>query len=290
MSAHLKFEGPRVKAGGSLFGPRVCTPQRNCRRAVAGRFCLNQMALTDKLRELAEAGLTFLYPDVCQVCHAISATAAEGYVCTECWGNVRFVVPPMCDRCGLPFEGEISDRFECANCRELDLAFTTARSAVAARGMVLDIIHRWKYGRALWFEPFLANLLIREAVPALRDGQWDGIVPVPLHPAKLAEREFNQAEHLAARLSEATGIPQLNCLRRVNPTLTQTRLSRAERAKNMQGAFEAAVESGGIRGKRLIVVDDVLTTGATTSACASVLRACGAGEVCVWTVARGLLD
>ncbi|MBK8001918.1 MAG: ComF family protein [Verrucomicrobia bacterium] len=249
------------------------------------------MALTEKLRQLAEAGLTFLYPDVCQLCHNQRATATEGYVCSECWRNVRFVVPPMCDRCGLPFEGEISDRFECANCRELDLSFSTARSAVAAKGMVLDIIHRWKYGRALWFEPFLANLLIREAAPALAEGVWQGIVPVPLHPGKQAEREFNQADHLARHLSVATQIPLRDgWLRRINPTLTQTRLTRAERAKNMAGAFAAAVDPAEIRGKRLIVVDDVLTTGATTSACAAVLRACGAEEVCVWTVARGLLD
>ncbi len=249
------------------------------------------MALTEKLRQLAEAGLTFLYPDVCQVCRDKRATATEGYVCSECWRNVRFVVPPICDRCGLPFEGEIFDRFECANCRELDLSFSTARSAVAAKGMVLDIIHRWKYGRALWFEPFLANLLIREAAPALAEGVWQGIVPVPLHPGKQAEREFNQADHLARHLSVATQIPLRDgWLRRINPTLTQTRLTRAERAKNMAGAFAAAVDPAEIRGKRLIVVDDVLTTGATTSACAAVLRACGAEEVCVWTVARGLLD
>lgn len=249
------------------------------------------MSLTEEIGRLAEAGLTFLYPDVCQVCHSARATAEEGYVCSGCWGNVRFVIPPLCDRCGSPFEGEISDRFECANCRELDLAFSTARAAVAAKGMVLDIIHRWKYGRALWFEPFLANLLMREAAPALGEGRWDGIVPVPLHPAKQAEREFNQAEHLAAHLSRATGIPlQAKWVRRVNPTLTQTRLSRAERAKNMQGAFAAAVDASAVRGRRLVVVDDVLTTGATTSACAAVLRACGAEEVCVWTVARGLLD
>lgn len=249
------------------------------------------MPLIEQLRQFAQAGLTFLYPDVCQICRAHRATTAEGYVCSDCWRNVRFVVPPMCDRCGLPFEGEISDRFECGNCRELDLSFSTARSAVAAKGMVLDIIHRWKYGRALWFEPFLANLLVREAAPALADGSWHGVVPVPLHPAKQAEREFNQAEHLARHLSVSTRIPLRDgWLRRINPTLTQTRLTREERAKNMAGAFAAAVETAEVRGKRLIVVDDVLTTGATTSACASVLRACGAEEVCVWTVARGLLN
>ncbi len=247
--------------------------------------------LANSLRKLGETALTFIYPDVCQVCNQARATAPGGYVCSECWRQVRFIVPPMCDRCGLPFEGEISDRFECANCRELDLSFSTARSAVAAKGMVLDVIHRWKYSGALWFEPFLAGLLIREAEPALRDGGWDFIVPVPLHPVKQAEREFNQAEHLARHLGKAAQIPvQLNFLRRINPTLTQTRLTRAERTKNMTGAFAPGRDKASIRGKRLVVVDDVLTTGATTSACASVLRTCGAAEVCVWTVARGLLD
>jgi ComF family protein len=247
--------------------------------------------LANSLRKLGETALTFIYPDVCQVCNQARATAPGGYVCSECWRQVRFIVPPMCDRCGLPFEGEISDRFECANCRELDLSFSTARSAVAAKGMVLDVIHRWKYSGALWFEPFLAGLLIREAEPALHDGGWDFIVPVPLHPVKQAEREFNQAEHLARHLGRTAQIPvQLNFLRRINPTLTQTRLTRAERTKNMTGAFAPGRDKASIRGKRLVVVDDVLTTGATTSACASVLRTCGAAEVCVWTVARGLLD
>ncbi len=247
--------------------------------------------LANSLQKLGETALTFIYPDVCQVCNQARATAPGGYVCSECWRQVRFIVPPMCDRCGLPFEGEISDRFECANCRELDLSFSTARSSVAAKGMVLDVIHRWKYSGALWFEPFLAGLLIREAEPALRDGGWDFIVPVPLHPVKQAEREFNQAEHLARHLGKAAQIPvQLNFLRRINPTLTQTRLTRAERTKNMTGAFAPGRDKASIRGKRLVVVDDVLTTGATTSACASVLRTCGAAEVCVWTVARGLLD
>lgn len=249
------------------------------------------MNLSRTLQELAQAGLAFVYPDICQICHSAQATTAEGYVCSGCWRQVRFVVPPKCDRCGLPFDGEISDQFECANCRELDLSFSTARSAVAARGMVLDIIHRWKYSRALWFEPFLANLLVREAAPALAGGRWDAIIPVPLHPAKLAEREFNQAEHLARPLGQATGIPVwTTLLRRVNPTQTQTHLSRAERTRNMALAFTVKCDPGEVRGKRLVVVDDVLTTGATTSACASALRACGAEEVCVWTVARGLLD
>jgi competence protein ComFC len=242
------------------------------------------------IRDFAETGLTFLYPDVCQNCLDAPATRADGYICANCWRNVRFVVPPFCERCGLPFEGEIGDAFECGNCRGVELHFSRARSAVAAKGMVLDVIHRWKYSRALWFEPFLAGLLVREAAPALTAEKWDWIVPVPLHPQKEAEREFNQAEHLARQLAPATGIPvRTDLVRRIAPTRTQALLSRAERAENMQRAFGAGRNAEAARGKRIVLIDDVLTTGATTNACAGVLRACGAVEVCVWTVARGLL-
>ena len=242
------------------------------------------------MKSCAESALTFFYPDVCQYCHEARATRAEGYVCSECWRNVRFIVPPICDRCGLPFEGEISDVFECANCREMELQFVHARSAVAAKGMVLELIHRWKYQRHLWFEPFLAGLLVREAAPALREGGWDLIAPVPLHSQKQAEREFNQAEHLAAHLAKTIALsfnPRL--VRRITPTRTQTQLSRTERAANMRRAFAAGPDAEAARNKRIVLVDDVLTTGATTSACAQVLKASGAREVCVWTVARGLL-
>ncbi len=243
------------------------------------------------IRDYAETALTFVYPNVCQVCRDAVATKTEGYVCVGCWRNVRFIVPPLCDRCGTPFQGEISGNFECTNCREMDLQFSSAHSAVAAKGMVLDIIHRWKYSRAIWFEPFLAGLLVREAKPALLDGGWNCLVPVPLHPVRQAEREFNQAEHLVRHLSEATGIPaRTDLVRRVNITATQTTLSRSERAQNMHKAFAPGPGREFVRGKRVVIVDDVLTTGATTSACAEVLKACGAVDVCVWTVARGLLD
>jgi ComF family protein len=246
--------------------------------------------LATGLQSLAESALTFLYPDVCQHCHAARATRAEGYICAKCWQQVRFMVSPMCDRCGLPFEGEIGDAFVCGNCDELELHFSHARSAVAAKGMVLDILHRWKYSRALWFEPFLAGLLVREAAPALREERWDLIVPVPLHPVKQAEREFNQAGHLARHLSVATAIPANDqIVRRITPTHTQTLLSRAERARNVSRAFAPGPGAGAARGKRIVLIDDVLTTGATTSACAQVLKSCGAAEVCVWTVARGLI-
>jgi competence protein ComFC len=233
-------------------------------------------------------GLGFLYPETCQLCGEQRATAQEGFVCRHCWTQVRFIRPPFCERCGLPYPGDLTAPFECTNCREMELHFSSARSAVVAGGIVREVIHRFKYQRALWFEPFLADLLIREAKPALREQHWDFIVPVPLHPVKHREREFNQAERLASHLSAATGIPlNRKWLRRVIPTATQTLLTREQRATNMRGAF-AVTDHAGLDGERIVLVDDVFTTGATTSACAKVLQSAGAGDICVWTVARGL--
>jgi ComF family protein len=243
------------------------------------------------LKSWLDAALNFVYPPVCQICKTGHATAAEGYFCSSCWSRrdgVRFIEPPFCERCGLPYEGSITTTFECSNCREMDLHFRSARSAVVASPLILDVIHRYKYKRALWFEPFLADLLIRRAAPLLQQEKWDRIIPVPLHPLKRRQREFNQAERLARHLSQATGIPMnAGLLRRVQPTRTQTLLSRKERAENVRRAFALRGREK-LHGENLIVFDDVMTTGATTSACAKVLRDHGAGDVCVWTVARGL--
>lgn len=245
-------------------------------------------AFGQQVASWVNAGLAFVYPEACQCCGERRAKLDEGLVCAQCWRQVRFIRAPFCERCGLPFEGNITTKFECTNCKELDLHFTSARSAVAAKGVVQHVIHRYKYHRELWYEPFLVDLLLREALPTLRDQKWDAVVPVPLHPVKQREREFNQAARLASHLARALNLP-LNerSLRRTTPTATQTKLSRKARADNMRQAF--ALRAGvKFRGDRLIVVDDVFTTGATTSACAKALLRGGAGEVCVWTVARGL--
>jgi ComF family protein len=249
---------------------------------------MNPLALANSLKSLLDAGLGFFYPPGCQLCFSESATAAEGYVGSRCWQSVRFIKPPFCECCGLPYEGEITTRFECSNCREMELHFRSARAAVIASPFVLEIIHRYKYRHALWFELFLGDLLLRAARPEVLSGTCDMIVPVPLHPLKKREREFNQAERLAARLGDATQIPvNTRLLRRVEVTRTQTLLTREERAANVRNAFAVRPDCP-LDGKRVILVDDVLTTGATTSACARALRKAGAGEVHVWTVARGL--
>jgi ComF family protein len=244
--------------------------------------------LIKSVKGLLNAGLGFVFPEVCQLCGETRATPAECYVCAGCRATVQFIKPPFCERCGLPFEGAITTAFECSNCREMEWHFLSARSAVVARDKVLEAIHHYKYRRAPWFEPFLADLLVKRAEPELSGEHWDWIVPVPLHPARQREREFNQAERLASRLSEATHIPlNTRLLRRVVPTRTQTLLTRAERMANVRRAF-ALRGHPQLNGQRIVLVDDVFTTGATSSACARVLQTAGAGQVCVWTVARGI--
>jgi ComF family protein len=243
---------------------------------------------TSKLETWLNPALALLYPEVCQICKDEPATPREGFVGRNCWSQVRFIRPPFCERCGLPYEGDITTTFVCSNCHDLKLHFTSARSAVVAKTVVLEAIHQYKYSRALWFENFLADLLIREATPILRAQGWHSIVPVPLHSLKEREREFNQSALMARQLSKATSIPcHEKILHRVLPTATQTHLNRDKRADNMKNAF--AIRPGAkLDGQRIVLVDDVFTTGATTNDCARALRQAGASEVCVWTVARGL--
>jgi competence protein ComFC len=140
------------------------------------------IALPQSLQSWVNTGLGFFYPEICRLCEMERASARDGFVGPRCRAQVRFIEPPFCRRCGLPFGGDLTTPFECTNCRELELHFSSARSAVIAGGIVREAIHRFKYQRQLWFEDFLAGLFLREAVPTLRGENWGLIVPVPLHP------------------------------------------------------------------------------------------------------------
>jgi competence protein ComFC len=234
-----------------------------------------------------------IYPNVCQFCSQQRATAAESYICADCRNHpeaVSLMNEPMCDKCGLGYDGAITNKFVCANCKDMDLQFFQARAAAEFAGLVKEVIHRFKYQRNEWFEPYLAELLIASAAADIKTAAMNLIVPIPLHRRKEHERGFNQSERLARRLSEATKIPFAMPLRRVKRTENQALLDRAGRINNVKNAFAYAAEGPLPPGSRVLLVDDVLTTGSTASACAEELLKNGAAEVRVWTVARGGLN
>jgi len=236
-----------------------------------------------------EVILGLVYPPVCAVCHQHRADRDQGYVCTACQGSVRRITEPCCQRCGIPFSGKIIGSQTCTACRRDSWAWDEARAAAIAEGITLECIHRLKYQKEPWFGTFLSGLLMEAALPRLIGHPWQGVVPVPLHRVKHREREFNQAERLAAPLAHALGVPlETNRVRRREATLSQTSLSREDRSSNMRTAFEPA-RSPQIHGS-WIIVDDVLTTGATTDGVAAVLKNLGAERVVVWAVARAILE
>ncbi len=226
------------------------------------------------------------YPNLCQICRAERATRPEGYVGIECRKKVKVIEPPFCETCGQHYFGEITQSFRCGNCSDQQIAYTSARSACIFAGPVMEAIHCYKYQRALWYEPFLSQLLLDAALPILSETSWDAIIPVPLFSTRQRGREFNQSERLARHLGRALGVPVLNkVLRRTRPTISQTKLDRTARKENMDGAFDLnqLPETPLVR---VILVDDVFTTGATANACAIPLIKNGIQTVVVWTVAR----
>jgi len=233
----------------------------------------------------AEAASGLLYPPHCAGCRKALAARFAG-LCRDCRrGRVR-LDGPRCAVCAQPYGGAVPGTFRCMNCGDRELAFEFATAAYRSRGVVRDLIHRFKYHRKL----HLRHLLARMLCEGFRDGRVstdppDALVPVPLHPARRREREFNQAEVLAALAGARLGLPVIDGLRRTRYTLTQTHFHREERFGNLEGAFVA--RRGAVAGRRLALVDDVLTTGSTADACARELRQAGASAVVVITVARG---
>jgi competence protein ComFC len=239
------------------------------------------------LAGLGKGGWALIFPEVCQLCRDEPAKPEDGYIGGGCLGKLKLIEPPFCGRCGQPFPGEISGEFECTNCVEMGLRFEFARAVMQANGTMLEAIHRFKYQQALWLEPLFDRLFSGGVVKQIRDWRGDCLVPVPLHPVRFRERGFNQAEQLCQNLSRATGLKlETRAVKRTRVTQTQTLLSRGERLINMRGAFEP--DKVNLNGRRVALVDDVLTTGATTSDCARACKKAGAAAVGVWTLARGL--
>lgn len=239
------------------------------------------------VRGVFRAALGLLYPRQCQVCGETRFCERFAFLCDDCFASAPPIEPPWCDRCGLPFPGLAGGTFECPNCRDAGLEFERARSAVRFRGVVRRAIHGLKYNGELFWIPALEAWFLAGAIPHLGEERWDAVVPVPLHPVRERERGLNQAAILARALSRTRGIPFLpRALKRTRFTETQTHLDRSERQKNLRGAFRAP-RPGALAGRRVLLVDDVLTTGSTLSECAATLRAGGADPALVLTLARG---
>lgn len=227
---------------------------------------------------------TLFFPPHCAGCgHAIP----DGEVlCATCQSGIEKIRPPRCEVCSQPYPGDLPV-FTCPNCHGDPFHFENAIAVVRSRGIVREMIHRLKYNKELWLGRILAGWM-HEGLSDSRLRHWtpEALVPVPLHPRRLREREFNQAEILCRELSRLSGIPVKSALARRRYTTTQTLLDRRGRRQNLRDAF-IPVKNGDVTNMNLLLVDDVLTTGSTLDACAATLLESGAASVRALTAARG---
>lgn len=230
--------------------------------------------------------LDLVFPRVCAGCGG-RVGDATGHLCWDCQSQLPFVRQPYCLHCGDPVEGRVDEAFTCHWCDELNPAFDYARSVVRYRGSVPRMIQAFKYHAAHYLTPDLVRLLMAGLETAPEFGPLDAVCCVPLHRVRQRERGYNQSALLAHGLAQQLGKPFLKrALVRHRQTGTQTHLSARERVANVHGAF-AIRRHAAIAGLNVLLLDDVMTTGATVSECARILKAAGAAKVCVLTVARG---
>jgi ComF family protein len=243
------------------------------------------MKIVNVLRQAGEGFLSLLYPPHCAACEA--DTAPGVYLCAACAQGVKRIEAPFCRKCSQPFDGAIEGEFICAQCHERGYHFECAVTRLMSRGVVRDFVHRFKYNGHFYLRHPLAEWMA-EALDddRIRTQPFDAFVPVPLHPARYRERDFNQAEVLAKLVAKRAGKPVWNALKRTRYTSTQTKLDREERMENLRNAFKVR-HAFSVKSRHLILVDDVFTTGSTVEECARVLSQAGAASVRVVTVARG---
>lgn len=240
--------------------------------------------LVRALRDAFRSAASVLYPAVCANCDA--AIEFDEYLCAECLAAAPRLMPPFCATCSEPFPGAVSETFTCANCGDRELQFECAVAAYRSRGVVRQLLHDFKYGQQRYLRYPLAGWLCAALDdPRLAGRHFELIVPVPLHSARERERGFNQAGLLAELLATQTGWAVGDLLQRVRYTTTQTAYDRAERMRNLEGAFRLR-RGADVQGLRVLLIDDVLTTGSTLSECARVLKAGGAVSVHAATAAR----
>lgn len=231
--------------------------------------------------------LDMLFSRTCEGC-GVDLAEEPGALCWDCRTEIKPVQVPFCERCGDPVAGMISGPFECAWCRKNQPAFEWARSAVRYDGIAKACIRRFKYNAGIWLREELVDWLwaLWKTCPESAR-QANVAVSVPLYPKRERERGYNQAALLGQGLARRMGIPfRGRLLWRKHATATQTHLTAAQRAHNVRGVFSVPWPRR-VQGANVVLVDDVMTTGATVNECARALKAAGAATVMVLTVARG---
>jgi ComF family protein len=241
-------------------------------------------------QDILSALLSLVFPTPCHGCRDLLDIHGRGAFCSRCWSAMERMPDRVCARCGWPFPQAASRGAEaplCQRCRETRDQFQVARAALRYRegGMARAAILLGKHGSRRSLIRHLARLLAEEAPLHLALAEWDGLVPVPLHWMRRWQRGFNQAQVLAKAVGRRHGLPVVHgALRRIRPTPPQHGDPEARRA-NVRDAFSVTVPRR-VAGRRLVLVDDVFTTGATANACAKVLLGAGAAAVAVLTLAR----
>ncbi|MFA5411169.1 MAG: ComF family protein [Candidatus Omnitrophota bacterium] len=230
-----------------------------------------------------------IYPKTCAACkkRLSDKSCVAGLICRECWGKIKRNLPPFCFRCGRHLEARNFSKNICPDCVKKALHFDRAFSPCRYEGVAKALIHELKYKNKDYLAEALSSLMI-EFIREYRlpMDYLDFIVPVPLHKTRLREREFNQAEVLSKYIAAEFKKDLLpGALNRLRLTRTQTELAHHERFLNVKGSFSAA-KGTEIKGKNILLIDDVLTTGATSSEAAYALKDAGAGVVFVLTLAN----
>ena len=228
----------------------------------------------------------WLYPRVCPGCGAMSDRPGR-HLCWDCLSRIELYTQGLCTLCGRFAEGHVEHAFVCGACRQAKPRFDRARAAGRFAGVLREQVHQFKYGNALWLRHDLTDLLEGCLNAHFAAGEVDVVLPVPLHAVRQRERSYNQAALLAKELARRFD-RRFDCrtLARVRTTATQTALDAAHRRMNMLGAF-AVTEPAWVRSRCVLLVDDVMTTGATLDECARTLKKAGARTVWAVTVGRG---
>lgn len=251
--------------------------------AAANRLRSAFDACRTALATVSRRALDIALPTLCVACR--EPVSGEG-VCAACWAKLSFIAPPFCERLGIPFVYDPGPGILSMEAIAAPPAYRRARAAVRYDDVARSLVHGLKYQDRTDLAPTLGRWMTRAGKDVL-DGA-DIIVPVPLHWRRGWSRRYNQSGALATIIGRSCGISvNGTALRRVRSTQQQVGLSRAERARNVQGAFAVPAErKADIRDRRVVLVDDVLTSGATVDACARALLRAKAANVDVLVFAR----